>query len=217
VLSDSKNSSSEQLTILVEEHEIKEKNPKEHHTVKDDLEALVSSSTGSLSSLSDTEDLGRFDKEQFKSTWEELDALVKGSEDNSIKQESLKKELENLVIAAATSTSNKNSVDEVTKKKVKSLINISIEDSSPENHKFIEHIVSDISDKRIELLESNEQWIKIRIRSGDTLVTLAKNYYGDEKKYRIIYNANRNKIKDDYIIYVGDTLKIPTLNSIKGI
>ena len=204
-------SDSEQLSMLVaEENNIKRSEQERENSAKDDLEKLVSSAKDLET---DNASIGRFDKEQFKYAWEELESLVASNEDSSVKQENLKLELENLVLSAS---SNKNNRTQHTKK-VKALINTSTKDSSIENRKFIENIVSDLSHQKIELIESNEKWIKIKIKQGDTLAILAKNYYGDEYKFRIIYNANREKIKDDYMIYVGDTLKIPTLNSIKGL
>jgi hypothetical protein len=200
--------SSQQLTMLVENSTIKQS-----VNSKEDLVQLMASVDTSELLEADVKSIGRFDKEQFKNTWEELDALVTSSEDTTKKQELLKIDLENLVIAASSDSDN---IEEVTKK-VKSLIDTSTKDSSSKNRKFVEHIISDISNKKIELLESNEKWIKIKIKSGDSLSTLAKNYYGDMSKFRVIYNANRDKIKDNYIIYTGDTLKIPTLNSIQGI
>lgn len=45
--------------------------------------------------------------------------------------------------------------------------------------------------------------------AGDTLWAIAKKYYGDGSKYNIIYNANKDKIKNPGIIQVGWKLKIP--------
>lgn len=47
------------------------------------------------------------------------------------------------------------------------------------------------------------------VKSGDTLWGIAKKYYGDGAKYPKIYNANRDKISNPNLIYVGQVLKIP--------
>lgn len=47
------------------------------------------------------------------------------------------------------------------------------------------------------------------VKNGDTLWGIAKKYYGDGAKYLTIYNANKGKIKNPNLIYVGQTLTIP--------
>ena len=49
------------------------------------------------------------------------------------------------------------------------------------------------------------------IKKGDTLGAIAKNYYGDWKKYTIIFEANRDILDDPNKIYPGQVLKIPEL------
>ncbi len=47
------------------------------------------------------------------------------------------------------------------------------------------------------------------VASGETLWAIAKKYYGDGSKYNIIFNANKDKIKNPALIHVGWKLKIP--------
>jgi len=44
---------------------------------------------------------------------------------------------------------------------------------------------------------------------GDSLSKIAKREYGDAAKWRRIYEANKDIIKDPDLIYPGQTLKIP--------
>jgi len=46
--------------------------------------------------------------------------------------------------------------------------------------------------------------------SGDSLSKIAKREYGDANKWRTIYEANRDLIKDPDLIYPGQELKVPT-------
>ena len=46
---------------------------------------------------------------------------------------------------------------------------------------------------------------------GDTLWGMAKKYYGDGKKYPVIYEANKEKIKNPNLIYAGQVFVIPKL------
>jgi len=44
---------------------------------------------------------------------------------------------------------------------------------------------------------------------GDSLSKIAKREYGDANKWRTIYEANKDLIKDPDLIYPGQELKIP--------
>ena len=47
------------------------------------------------------------------------------------------------------------------------------------------------------------------VKAGDTLSKLAREYYGDDKHHRRIFEANRDKLDDPDDIKVGQELKIP--------
>lgn len=49
------------------------------------------------------------------------------------------------------------------------------------------------------------------VKRGDCLWNIAKKFYGNGSKYTVIYNANKNKIKNPNLIYVGQVLTIPSL------
>lgn len=49
------------------------------------------------------------------------------------------------------------------------------------------------------------------VKRGDCLWNIAKKFYGNGSKYTVIYNANRDKIKNPNLIYVGQVLTIPSL------
>lgn len=48
------------------------------------------------------------------------------------------------------------------------------------------------------------------VQAGDSLWSIAKKYYGDGSKCNVIYNANKDKIKNPNLIKVGQKLKIPS-------
>jgi nucleoid-associated protein YgaU len=58
------------------------------------------------------------------------------------------------------------------------------------------------------LAESTER--TYTVVSGDSLSKIAKHHYGDASKWRRIFEANRDLIKDPDEIYPGQTLKIPS-------
>ena len=45
---------------------------------------------------------------------------------------------------------------------------------------------------------------------GDSLWKIAKKYYGNGSKYTVIYEANKDKIKNPNLIYPGQVLTIPS-------
>ncbi len=47
------------------------------------------------------------------------------------------------------------------------------------------------------------------IESGDTLGKIAKNFYGDAKKYKELFEANREVIEDPNKIFPGQKIRIP--------
>lgn len=46
---------------------------------------------------------------------------------------------------------------------------------------------------------------------GDWLSKIAKKFYGDAKKWNVIFDANKEVIKDPDLIYPGQQLRIPKL------
>lgn len=44
---------------------------------------------------------------------------------------------------------------------------------------------------------------------NDYLIKIAEKYYGDKRQWVKIYDANKDKIGSEYIIYIGEQLLIP--------
>jgi hypothetical protein len=47
------------------------------------------------------------------------------------------------------------------------------------------------------------------VQSGDTLSSIAQDFFGDPGKFRIIFAANRNQLDDPDLILPGQDLRIP--------
>lgn len=47
------------------------------------------------------------------------------------------------------------------------------------------------------------------VQSGDSLSKIAKHVYGDANKWRTIFDANRDKIKNPDLIQPGQVLTLP--------
>lgn len=48
------------------------------------------------------------------------------------------------------------------------------------------------------------------IKAGDTLSGLARYYYGNMNVYKLIYGLNKDTIKNPNLIYVGQTIILPS-------
>ncbi|MDZ7316585.1 MAG: peptidoglycan-binding protein LysM [candidate division KSB1 bacterium] len=78
------------------------------------------------------------------------------------------------------------------------------------NVKGVEKVNDDLLTAPVEKKEEAEFYT---IRPGDTLSKIAKTYYGNANKYPIIFEANREVIKDPNLIYPGQVIRIPKLPS----
>jgi len=68
----------------------------------------------------------------------------------------------------------------------------------------------DIMNLRVPVPTPEEEKVEYyTIQSGDTLSKIAKRYYGDANKYPVIFEANREVIKDADLIYPGQKIRIP--------
>lgn len=58
-------------------------------------------------------------------------------------------------------------------------------------------------------IEKTDVYGIYEVKSGDTLSKLAKNHFGDAKRYMEIFNLNKDILKDPNLIKVGQKLKLP--------
>lgn len=66
-------------------------------------------------------------------------------------------------------------------------------------------------DDRLETAETSPEAQFYTVKRGDSLSKIAKEYYGDVKKYPVIFEANRPMLEDPNLIYPGQVLRIPPL------
>ena len=55
-----------------------------------------------------------------------------------------------------------------------------------------------------------EREVKYTVQSGDSLSKIAQQQYGDGKKWRAIFEANRDQISNLDLIHPGQVLTIPS-------
>lgn len=54
-----------------------------------------------------------------------------------------------------------------------------------------------------------EEYVTYKVQKGDTLQKISQKFYGTSKKWRKIFLANKDKLKNPDKIRAGQTLKIP--------
>ena len=173
--------------------------------VKKDLQDFVGS-LDELGELTEEEQLlGRIDMEDVINIKNELELLVQGTDEAKREQTQLKFEM------LVKDTLKAEESLKQTKQTLNQLVDAAEKDGSKVAEQFANSVIEDVSSKKIIILEAKEEHILIEVKQGDNLSSLAKRYYGNSNKYKIIYNANRDKIKEDNIIYPGTTLIIPKL------
>ena len=71
--------------------------------------------------------------------------------------------------------------------------------------------VEKVNDEDLTAPEPEEETEFYTIKRGDSLSKIAKFYYGNAMKYPVIFEANREVIKDPDLIYPGQVLRIPKI------
>lgn len=69
--------------------------------------------------------------------------------------------------------------------------------------------VSKVNDNNLTAPPAFEPFQFYTVQRGDSLSKTAKRYYGDAMKYPVLFEANREIIKDPDLIYPGQVLRVP--------
>ena len=71
--------------------------------------------------------------------------------------------------------------------------------------------VSKVNDLYLTAPPAEEETVYYEVKSGDSLSKIAKAFYGNAMKYPVIFEANREVIKNPDLIYPGQKLRIPKI------
>ena len=71
--------------------------------------------------------------------------------------------------------------------------------------------VEKVNDENLLAPPAEEKTEFYTVQRGDTLSKIAKRYYGNGAKYPVIFEANKEVIKNPDLIYPGQTLRIPKI------
>lgn len=78
-------------------------------------------------------------------------------------------------------------------------------------NKGVEKKVEPKADKSVSAATPTHQVQEYTIAGGDSLSKIAKHFYGDATKWKIIYEANKAIIKDPDMIHPGQKITIPKI------
>ncbi len=210
------NSIKENLNISLKEIGEEEKKKSK---LRDSLEALVSKLDENKKKNLE-EFVNQIDDDEFKNVKEsrldissskkvstikdELKTLIE-IEDTKVNPKVVKNRLETLISNVSESKKN---LDQ-TEKSLTNLVKEAEERDTPSVTKFASTLIEDVSSKKISIIDENEQYFTIKVKQGENLSLLAKRYYNDASKYKLIYEANKDKISSSYEIYPNTELLIP--------
>ena len=198
------------LEVIAEEADKKSK-------LKDSLIALVDEVSSAnkvkkkkledfINSIDEEKDNQIKDLKKISLIKDELNNLVE-LDSKDLKSKDVKKKLESLI---ADVTESKKSLSQ-TQKSLKNLVENAEKKNTLSAKKFANAIIKDVKDKKIAILKEDNKSFIIKVQEGDNLSILAKRYYNDKSKYRLIYEANRDKINSKYEIFPNTKLVIPKI------
>ncbi len=136
----------------------------------------------------------------------ELQKLI-STENIKVKPKVVKKRLERLITNVSES---KNDLLQI-ETNLKILVKEAEEKNTSSIKKFTSAIIEDVSSKKISIIDGDEQFLIVKVQKGENLSLLAKRYYNDAGKYKLIYEANKDKISSEYEIYPNSELIIPKI------
>jgi len=126
---------------------------------------------------------------------------------SNVKAKEVKKRLENLILDITVSKKNLSE----TKTILQEMVSDVEENGTQSSKKFVTALIEDVSDNKINIIQENKDFIIVKVQDGDNLSSLAQRYYNNTKNFRLIYEANKDKINSDYEIYPGSELLIPKI------
>jgi len=127
--------------------------------------------------------------------------------DSKVKSKEVKEKLENLI--SDVMESEKSLIQ--TQQSLKNLVESAEKENSSSAKQFAHAMIKDLSTKKITIVKESKDFFTIKVQQGDNLSILAKRYYNDTNKFKIIYEANRDKINEKYEIFPNSELLIPKI------
>ena len=74
---------------------------------------------------------------------------------------------------------------------------------------YVVGLLKEVSKSKMDIVSVTKEYTIVKIKEGDNLWNIAKEIYGDGFKYKLIYEANKDKFTDPNVVLVGTVIKVP--------
>ncbi|GEM_PF-5254260 len=74
---------------------------------------------------------------------------------------------------------------------------------------YVVGLLKEVSKSKMDIVSVTKEYTIVKIKEGDNLWNIAKEIYGDGFKYRLIYEANKDRLADPNVVPVGTVIKVP--------
>jgi hypothetical protein len=185
------------------EHLVEKSNRRKQ--IKDKIDTIVNSASVDIDNIHEKKIATPPDvSKDVKRIKESLEELVEST--NHSKSVKIKQEIEKLIEKSVDKENIKN-----TKKRLEYLVEEIESNKDSKLTNMAEALIDDIATKKVDIIKETDKYFLIRVKKGDSLSLLAQRYYRDSKKFKIIYEANRDKLNSSYELYPNMILKIPKI------
>jgi nucleoid-associated protein YgaU len=109
-----------------------------------------------------------------------------------------------------TQTDNAVKVKSESKKDlIKNIIKEVVKQGPEKESSYVVGLLKEVSSSKIDILKVEKDSTIVKIKEGDNLWNIAKRIYGNGFKYKLIYEANKDKLTNPNLVTVGMIIKVP--------
>lgn len=164
----------------------------------------------------DISELAKASKTEITDTIEETEEIT--SEEDFVEERQIKREFGKREPVKEPAKRDETVIEgkwEGVKTEVKAIEEDVSEISTPEEkiEEFSKGTIIPEKEQKVPVAEIQTRKVVHKVASNDSLIKLSRQYYGDETKWKIIFEANKDKIQNPDLLYTGLELVIPDIKA----